>query len=241
MAQDRFETRIDRMVVAIAAAIGLVTATYLAAGAYERVKTKPKVLTIQVTGSAKKRIMSDLIEWTAELETEDPGDRIAVYKALHSATDKTLAYLAAQGVKKEDIRASSQRNEKRVFKGWIARQAITVRSTDVPRVERVSREVTQLLEDGVPITSLAPSYYYTRLGELKIQMLAEAAHDARARAENMVVSTGGAALGRLRSADMGVINVNPANSTATSWEGHNDTASLEKDIITIVHVVFELK
>ncbi len=40
---------------------------------------------------------------------------------------------------------------------------------------------------------------------------------------------------------MGVINVNPANSTETSWEGNNDTTSLEKDIITIVHVTFELE
>lgn len=39
---------------------------------------------------------------------------------------------------------------------------------------------------------------------------------------------------------MGVINVNPANSTATSWEGNNDKSSYEKDIITIVHLTFEL-
>jgi hypothetical protein len=42
-------------------------------------------------------------------------------------------------------------------------------------------------------------------------------------------------------ADMGVINVNAANTTETSWEGHNDTASLEKDILTVVHVSFELE
>ena len=40
---------------------------------------------------------------------------------------------------------------------------------------------------------------------------------------------------------MGVINVNPANSTETSWEGNNDTTSLDKDIITIVYVTFELE
>jgi hypothetical protein len=40
---------------------------------------------------------------------------------------------------------------------------------------------------------------------------------------------------------MGVININPANSTATSWEGNNDTASLEKDIISIVRATYTLK
>ena len=40
---------------------------------------------------------------------------------------------------------------------------------------------------------------------------------------------------------MGIININPANSTKTSEEGHNDTSSLEKDIITIVHAEFEVQ
>jgi len=60
------------------------------------------------------------------------------------------------------------------------------------------------------------------------------------RATSVLAETGGGRIARLRSADMGVINVNPANSTETSWEGKNDTSSLEKDIITIVHVTFEV-
>jgi hypothetical protein len=40
---------------------------------------------------------------------------------------------------------------------------------------------------------------------------------------------------------MGVININPPNSRETSWQGNNDTSSLQKDIITIVHATFELE
>jgi hypothetical protein len=72
-------------------------------------------------------------------------------------------------------------------------------------------------------------------------MLAAAAHDARTRAENIVKSAGGASIGDLVDADMGVININPANSSTTSWEGNNDTTSLEKDILTIVHTKFALR
>ena len=71
-------------------------------------------------------------------------------------------------------------------------------------------------------------------------MLARAAKNARTRALKIVQSAGGGALGKLWSADMGVINVNPANSTATSWEGNNDKTSYEKDIITIVRLSFGL-
>jgi hypothetical protein len=70
--------------------------------------------------------------------------------------------------------------------------------------------------------------------------LAAAGKDARARAENILRSAGAAPIGKLVTADMGIININPANSTETSEEGNNDTSSLDKDIITIVHAEFEL-
>jgi len=72
------------------------------------------------------------------------------------------------------------------------------------------------------------------------QLLAAAGKDARARADNILKSTGGADIKKLISADMGIININPANSTHTSEEGNNDTSSLDKDIITIVHANYEL-
>jgi uncharacterized protein len=128
-----------------------------------------------------------------------------------------------------------------VFKGYQVTQSVTIRSTDVPKVERISREITDLLEQGVNIESSPPAYYYTRLGDLKIEMLASASKDARIRADNIVKSAGGGKVGKLLGADMGVININPPNSTETSWEGNNDTTSVEKDIITIVHIRYELK
>jgi uncharacterized protein len=240
----------------IALSLALVLVGYITTRSWERVKLRPPDRTITVTGSAKKQIVSDLIEWSAAIETED-GDRTAAYRKLHGHMDAARAYLSAQGVKDAEIALSStsveelydteyvgtgvERVERTVFRGYTTRQTLSVRSTDVARIERLSREITQLLEQGVPITSSAPAYYYTKLGELKIEMLAEAAKDARVRADNMIRQSGGASLGKLRAADMGVINVNPINSTATSWDGNNDTSSLEKDIITIVHVTFELR
>jgi hypothetical protein len=241
----------------IAFGLAVVAATWIAAATWERVKTRPPDRTISVTGSAKRRITSDLIEWTGSIEAQNPTDRAAAYKAVHAQAEGVLAYLKKQGIKDAEVIPSSvtvatieetERTgkgenavERQVFKGYRTSQSITVRSLDVARVERVSREVTQLLEQGVNITSSEPAYHYTKLGELKITMLAEAAKDARTRAENMVRSAGGATLAGLRIADMGVINVNPANSTATSGQGNNDTTSLDKDIITIVHVTYELK
>jgi len=241
---------------ALAIGAAMVASTAVGISGWERVRTRPKGRMIDVTGSAKKRIVSDRIEWTATIETRDL-DRTAAAKALAGHVKTAIDYLGTQGIKKDEIRAQAadaeeitateyigtgdRRIEKSVFKGYKMSQQIAVRSSDVERVDRVSREITQLLERGVPVSSSDPEYFYAKLGELKIEMLAAAARDARVRANAILAETGGGRVARLRSADMGVINVNPANSTETSWEGNNDTTSLDKDIITIVHVTFELE
>ncbi len=241
-------------IVALAAAPPL--STYIATQSWERVKVRPVERSIRVTGSAKRRIVSDLIEWNATV-TAESKDKLAAYRKLHADIETTVAYLKTQGVPEGQIFPDSAvvdevfatvyegKGEDRISReeliGYRARQAITVRSTDVQRVERMSRQVTDLLEKDISVTSGAPAYYFTKLGGLKIEMLSEASKDARSRAENMLRSAGGASLSRLKDADMGVINVNPADSSATSWEGNNDTTSLEKDIIAIVHVTYALK
>jgi uncharacterized protein len=238
-----------------AMSMAIVISTVVAAFAWQHVKTQPATRTLKVTGSAKKQIVSDEIAWTAEIETEHM-DRTLAYRHLHAHVETTLAYLEAEGLSSEDIRVSStevgenyrteyvgigkERIKRSVFTGFTTTQSIAVRSSNVALVERLSREVTQLLEKGVPISSSRPAYYYTKLGELKIEMLAMASRDARVRAENMVAQAGEAELGKLRYVDMGVINVNPVNSTGTSWQGNSDTTSLNKDIITVVHARFEL-
>lgn len=237
-------------------ALALLGAVWIASGTWERVRTRPVERTIEVTGSAKKRIVSDLIEWSAEISTND-ADRTEGYRALKRHTEAALAWLKTQGVADGDVRVSSvstrelveteyvgvgeERIARQISRGWHAAQTISLRSSDMARVEKVSREITTLLEQGIPITSYPPQYFYTKLGEVKVDMLAEAAADARGRADNIVRSGGGTGIEAMIAADMGVINVNPANSTATSWDGNNDTTSLEKDIITIVHMTFTLK
>jgi hypothetical protein len=205
--------------------------------------------------------MSDLIEWNATIESRAP-DRTTAYKRLTEQTVQAVAFLEQQGIPKREIQPQSTtyeeefdtvtelkmvqgakdpvRIDKKVSKGYVTRSVIFVRSKDVARVEQASREITQLLERGVTITSGEPAYYYTGLGELKLEMLAAAAKDARQRADNILEQAGGAEIERMIKTSMGVININPANSTDTSHEGNNDVTSAEKDIITIVHAEFEL-
>ena len=75
----------------LAIATGLILSTAIAAQSWVRVRLH-RDRHIDVTGSAKRRIVSDLIQWQANISTEDK-DRTAAYKALREHVARTLAYL----------------------------------------------------------------------------------------------------------------------------------------------------
>src|SRR4029079_604970 len=75
-------------------------------GGWERVRTRPKGRMIDVTGSGKKRIVSDSLEWTGSLETTNMA-RTAAAKALAGHVKTALDYLAEQGIKKDEIRVEA--------------------------------------------------------------------------------------------------------------------------------------
>ena len=202
----------------VALAAAAVWCTSIVTSTYYSIKVKPEKRTIKVIGSLKKRIVSDLIEWEASLEARAP-DRTSAYKILRENSAKAVAFISQQGITASEIQPQSAtfeeevdvkiefkvlpgikepiREEKRTPKGFVTRQTIIVRSADVAKVEKASREITSLLEQGISITSSAPAYFYTRLGELKVEMLAAAGRDARARADNILKSTQGASIKRL--------------------------------------------
>ena len=89
------------------------------------------------------------------------------------------------------------------------------------------------------LESEPPRYLYTKLADLKIEMLAEATRDATARARQ-IADNSGAKLGAIREARMGVMQINPVHSTAVSDSGNNDTSSLQKEITAVVTARFAL-
>jgi hypothetical protein len=64
--------------------------------------------------------------------------------------------------------------------------------------------------------------------------------DARARAEQ-IASQGGRTIKDLRAARMGVVQINPLHSTATSWDGNSDTSAVDKTMTVTVSATFSLK
>ena len=124
--------------------------------------------------------------------------------------------------------------------GYQLSQDVEVRSSSVDRVDAVSRQSTELISQGIPFESQKPMYLYTKLSDLKVEMQAEAAQDARARAEQIARSSG-VGLGPLRSANMNTPVITPLYSTDQTDNGVDDTTALDKKITTIVSANYAVR
>ncbi|MDD5644109.1 MAG: SIMPL domain-containing protein [bacterium] len=205
---------------------------------------------ISVTGSAEKKIKSDYIVWKSGFFARN-ADLTAAFAKLKEDLKTAKQYLIDKGIKEEEITVSQvdtkvlyKKNEKghdtNEVEGYKLTQAMEVKSYDIDLIDTVSRESTELINKGIEFISVAPEYFYTKLSNLKIEMLEKATDNAKTRAEAMAKSTGNS-IGLMRAAKMGVFQITPVNSYDVSWYGSNDTKSLDKKVTAVVTVEFAIK
>jgi uncharacterized protein len=215
---------------------------------FERSRKGDEVIT--VTGSARKRIKSDLVVWSAGVSYQAPTLADA-YRQLSENVPRVKQYLIAKGIPDNEITISSitttplrktdgNGQETSEVAGYSLRQQLEVRSTNVDKIAQIAREATELINQGILIESNSPQYLYTKLGDLKVEMLGEAAKDAKTRAERIAASTGNT-IGTVRNAKMGVMQITAADSTEVSDAGISDTSSIDKDITAVVNIGFAVE
>ena len=234
------------MIAGLFMAVALCFAALVVAGAWTRISESQ---VINVTGSARKDVRSDLAVWHASFSTEAPV-LLDAHKQLKSDSSKVEIFLRAANQNTYEfkpVQVSPVVERTKTEDGEVARrvgyriiQNMEVRSSDVDALPKLAGNAAQLIEQGVTLSSDGISFIYTKAGEAKVEMMAEATKDARSRADQ-IATQGGRTIKELRAARVGVVQINPLYSSATSWEGNNDSSSLEKTITTTVSATFSLK
>jgi len=236
------------LLAALALPLALVVAALVIAGAATHIADSRAAVT--VTGSAKRQIRSDMVIWRGTFSAQAPGLSDA-YADLARQMNQVRVYLIGKGVSDSALVFTAintrtffvigpRGNETSAISGYRLSQTVEVRSRDVERITLLAREATELIQNGVAFESNPPEYLYTKLADLKVEMLADATRDAKARAQEMAKNSG-AQIGKLRGARMGVFQITPAFSNQVADYGFNDTSSLLKDITAVVSMSFEIR
>lgn len=236
-------------IIAVVAALGIIIAAWILGDAVKNRNQSEN--TISVTGSGYKDFTSDLIVWTGSFSRKSMELQTA-YAELNRDREAIREYLTSKGIRDSIMVFSSVNMTKdyqyvstdnggyNSFTGYVLRQEVTVESQNVDEIEKISREVTELINRGVAFNSNLPEYYYTHLQELKHEMIARATKDARERARK-IAENAGSKLGRLKSGSLGVFQITGRYSMDEyTWGGAFNKFDKEKTASVTVHLQYEV-
>ena len=229
-------------------ALGVVISTYLVTDAMRDIRMSHQI--IKVRGYAETPVDSDLAKWDITVKARNKN-MAAAYTVLAEHREKVLSFLQENAVAAKEIRiraVSVNERRRRAENGhetneiefFELSQGIGVKSRDVQNISKLSTAVTSLIGEGVGLRSGMPNYYYTRVNELKSELLIAATQDARERAKTLAEGSG-VSLGALRAARQGVFSVRAADASGISEKSSDNVASISKKVTALVTVDYAMK
>jgi uncharacterized protein len=225
--------------------VGILGSGYFAANSFKEVKLANQMLTVK--GFAEKDVVSDYAKWQGTI-TEIGQTRKEVYERLMASKQKLEGYLTSQNLEgvslsfdQVSMYSVNKINDKGMgtneidhFNGSLT---VHLESQNVESVTKISKDSEKLIQDGLNFESRSPQYLFSKLDEVKIELLGTAAKDAKDRASELSSKVGGD-IGALRSAQQGVFQITRRNDTSTSGYGMYDTSSIDKTVKAVVTMSF---
>lgn len=235
------------LTIAVLCCITFVVAVFVSAYTFKYRNRADDV--IVVTGLAKQEFDSDLAVWSGHYDVHNPSLKGA-YDQLKKDAEAVRAFLSEKGIADTELQISAAainkeyeetvQGERSVqkFVGYHLSQTVRVESMTIDKVEAVARDVSSVIDKGVEMYSNSPEYYYTKIGDLKIAMIAEATKDGTLRAQQIANNATGK-IGSLRYSSLGVFNIaRPNSNTETTWAGSFDTSSRRKTASVTIKLQF---
>jgi len=209
---------------------------------------------ISVTGSTQKQITSDIAKWRSSFtRTTEASNINAGYTQMKTDLDSILNYLHEKGITDQEITIDpiviipfSDNDSGKYYygagkpTGYTLTQNITITSNDINKTTNAAQNSGILINQGIVFSSQPVEYYYSKLAELRVEMLGLATNDAKLRAQK-IAQQAGTEIGDLKSASMGVFQITAPYSTEVSDYGMYDTSTIDKQITAIVKASFEIK
>jgi hypothetical protein len=202
--------------------------------------------TIRVVGAATKRFESDIVKWRISVgRNTGLGDAGAGYSDTRKAFESLMAELKAAGIGDSEISVQPI-NRHPVYDnngnntGYSFNQSVYVISSDLAIVEKLALNPEEMFQKGVALQSSQLEYYFSKLPDIKKELLAEATRDAKGRAVE-IAKNSGSGIGPMRSARAGIFQITEPYSTEVSDYGIYNTSTRQKDVTVTVTAEFGVR
>jgi len=240
----------EKIILAIVMVVGIIISTYILGNAY-KYKFKANE-TIEVTGLAKKDFESDLVRWSASFKKNDMDLKLAS-EELNKDKQIVKQFLRSKGIVEKEIIFDAIDISKdftyiqqdngtstQIFNGYILTQSVSIESKNLNKIDEVSREVSSLISQGIELNSNSPAYYFSKLEDLKLELISQATENAKKRAEN-ISDKAGSSLGNLLNAKLGIFQITGQNDSEEDFSsgGVFNTKSRKKTANITVKLIFK--
>ncbi len=223
--------------------IGIIVSAIVLSYGFGKITDKSEVITVK--GYAEMQIKSDYAIWNIVINSRSYV-MAETYSILLQNKARVTDFLSQNGFEKDQVEESSINNytltdyETNSIRGYSMSQNLIIKSNDLTKIQKLSKDINNLLSEGIDFNSNPPEYYISDLGKYKVQMLGIALKDAQKRAEEIAKSVGNN-VGGIKSARQGIFQITPLHSTEISDWGMNDVSSVEKSIKSVVDASFYVK
>lgn len=206
--------------------------------------SKVALNTAEAKGLAEKRVTADIANWQLVFSvSSNQKDNIAeLYKEAEDRQKIIIELLKQSGFSEEEIEIGvidysvleyRDDDQKLVDQKHSLVGSILVETEQVKLVSKVRANVNTLIAKGFEIENRAPSYTFTKLNDIKPDMLREATKNARIAA-NEFAKIAGVSVGGIRNARQGNFYIRDAG------QSYGDTAKIEKDVRVVTTITFYL-
>jgi hypothetical protein len=201
---------------------GLAVLGYLLGSSAMRIKQFERTVTVK--GLAEKEMPADVAVWPIQF-TAAGNDLVALYATLERDTAKIIRFLGDSGFDESEISiaapsitdkmAQQYGNGERVELRYTALQGVTVYTGKPDAVRRAMNRLVALGKQGIVFSGGyqgSTRYLFTKLNELKPEMIEEATRKAREVAEKFARDSD-SRLGKIKSARQGQFTISDRDSS----------------------------
>jgi hypothetical protein len=202
--------------------------------------------TINVVGMATKRFDSDIVKWRITIgRNTGLGDVSHGYSLIQNDLQFLKKLLAEKGLGDKEltiqpINTIPNYSREGQISGYNLQQGVFVITSNIPAVEEIALNPAALTEKGILLQNSNLEYFYSKLSDIKMELLAEATKDAQKRAEE-IAKNSNVYLGNVTSLRVGVFQITEPFSTEVSDYGMYNTLTKQKDITVTVRASFKIR